>query len=73
MALPDADCLAAGKTADLIALDREALAAGDYDRAVTLTVVGGRVVYENGAFADGTDFEALAAAAKETAARLSER
>lgn len=77
MNLPDTDILAEGRLADLIMIDLHQpnmqpinnipknLVYSGSKQNVKLTMVGGKILYENGKFADGVDVEAIYGKANE--------
>ncbi|MBQ3276509.1 MAG: amidohydrolase [Oscillospiraceae bacterium] len=82
MGLPDCDCIAAGKTADLVALDlhrpnmypvhntvKNIVYSGSNDN-VRMTMVNGKILYEDGVFHVGESAEDIYARAQAVTDRL---
>ena len=84
MGLPDCDCLAAGKKADLVMIDLQQpnmqpennlvknLVYSGSKQNVKLTMVNGKVLYEDGTFLIGTDPAEIYTKANEIIGRMKE-
>ena len=84
MGLPDCDCLAAGKKADLVMIDLQQpnmqpennlvknLVYSGSKQNVKLTMVNGKVLYEDGTFFIGTDPAEIYTKANEIIGRMKE-
>ena len=82
MCLPDCDCLAPGKQADLILLDihqpnmqpvndiAKNIVYSGSKQNVLMTMVAGRILYENGTYKIGEDPERISAKVNETIHRI---
>ena len=82
MGLTDCDCLAEGKKADLVLIDLERpnmqplnnigknLVYSGSKENVKLTMINGRILYENGEFHVGSDVSEIYRKANEIAERL---
>ena len=84
MGIPEADVLAAGKLADVIMIDlhqpnmqplnniTKNIVYSGSKQNVKMTMINGKILYEDGKFLNGVDAEAIYAKANEIIARLSE-